>query len=220
MTAKNTWYRNAEDAGERHVSWYYGPNRENLDAVAIVYPDFNGSTRTPSRSRVQVHGRDIGGAATIGEAKKMAEAALAKARLIPAAPEPERKSPAQLDREIAAALPTLPALPSRTGRGIRKAMHGAGGLNAESKAKYRARPKSGRHWEVLAMIPQPGRGEIVKGLIDSKGFIARCGHRHATKEEATMCPWTPDPWPEVCDLFVAIVRTPDENTKPEQARMF
>ena len=33
-----------------------------------------------------------------------------------------------------------------------------------------------------------------------------CAHDHATQDEAERCPWTPDPWPEVCDLFVRQVR--------------
>lgn len=27
-----------------------------------------------------------------------------------------------------------------------------------------------------------------------------------TAEEATLCPWTPDPWPRCCDLLVRQVR--------------
>jgi hypothetical protein len=34
-----------------------------------------------------------------------------------------------------------------------------------------------------------------------------CGHHHATADEATLCPWDPEPRPLVCDLLVRQVRT-------------
>lgn len=51
-----------------------------------------------------------------------------------------------------------------------------------------------RHWIVIAVV-ESGRG------------IGDCGHQHADDEAAFACPWTPDPWPEVCDLLVRQVRT-------------
>lgn len=71
------------------------------------------------------------------------------------------------------------------------------------------------HWEVLAMVPRSVDGATV-GLANPDGSTARCGHRHGTADEASACPWTPDPWPEVCDLFVRQVRT---EAPPVQARM-
>ena len=58
-----------------------------------------------------------------------------------------------------------------------------------------------RHWIVIAVV-ESGRG------------IGDCGHQHADDEAAFACPWTPDPWPEVCDLLVRQVRTPDPNDRP------
>lgn len=69
-----------------------------------------------------------------------------------------------------------------------------------------------RHWEVLAVLPD-GHGYRLNG------FAQRCGHRHATQDEATMCPWTPDPWPVVCDLLVRQVRSPSHRDRREQGRM-
>ncbi len=50
------------------------------------------------------------------------------------------------------------------------------------------------HWEVIAVLAS-GQG------------IGSCRHQHATADEATLCPWAPQPWPEVCDLLVRQVRT-------------
>lgn len=61
------------------------------------------------------------------------------------------------------------------------------------------------HWEILAMVDD-GRGLSV-GLVGGDGSFQRCGHRHATADDATMCSWTPDPWPVVCDLHVCQVRS-------------
>ena len=45
--------------------------------------------------------------------------------------------------------------------------------------------------------------------VDAKGKgHGTCGHRHADALEAVRCPWTPLPWPEVCDLLVRQVRDP------------
>jgi hypothetical protein len=61
------------------------------------------------------------------------------------------------------------------------------------------------HWEVLAVVElEPAR---VTGLAGPLGATERCGHNHASDDEAYACPWTPAPWPEVCDLFVRQVRT-------------
>ncbi len=49
------------------------------------------------------------------------------------------------------------------------------------------------HWEVCA-VDGAGQGH------------GRCGHRHATADEATACPWDPER-PVVCDLLVRQVRT-------------
>jgi len=70
------------------------------------------------------------------------------------------------------------------------------------------------HWELLAMV-QNERGQTV-GLVSPTGAAERCGHRHASADEATMCPWTPDPWPVVCGLHVCQVRT---EAPPIQAEM-
>ncbi|MGN6107453.1 MAG: hypothetical protein ACTHU0_20255 [Kofleriaceae bacterium] len=48
-------------------------------------------------------------------------------------------------------------------------------------------------WQVIAVVAT-GHG------------LGTCGHHHVTSDEATACPWTPDPWPEVCDLLVRKVR--------------
>lgn len=49
------------------------------------------------------------------------------------------------------------------------------------------------HWTVIA----------VDGAGQGHGY---CGHRHATADEATRCPWDP-PRPFVCDLLVRQVRS-------------
>lgn len=33
-----------------------------------------------------------------------------------------------------------------------------------------------------------------------------CGHEHADDLDAVRCSWTPEPWPERCDLLVRQVR--------------
>jgi hypothetical protein len=71
------------------------------------------------------------------------------------------------------------------------------------------------HWVVKAMVPRDGDGLTV-GLSNPDGSAADCGHQHATDEEAFACPWTPDPWPVVCDLHVVQVRT---ETPPIQAEL-
>lgn len=119
----------------------------------------------------------------------------------------KKEMSAQLDREITAA-----RMLDRAARG--------GGNDGLPIIPRKRDPKSGRHWEVLAMIVGPRGGDHVVGLVDGQGFVARCGHRHSTQGEATMCPWEPSPWPERCDLYVREVRTPDKNTKPEQGTLF
>lgn len=71
-----------------------------------------------------------------------------------------------------------------------------------------------RHWEVIAILPSG------HALVE-RGFAARCRHLHATQDEATICPWTPDPWPEVCDLLVRQVRTRDhrDDERREQGKL-
>jgi hypothetical protein len=61
------------------------------------------------------------------------------------------------------------------------------------------------HWEVCAVLAS-GAGN------------GRCRHEHATAAEATMCPWTPEPWPEVCDLLVRQVRTADGRRRAPRGR--
>jgi hypothetical protein len=104
----------------------------------------------------------------------------------------KKKTAAQLDAEIAAEL-------------ARKAKNNPKGH------QYRIAPK---HWEVIAVLPDGN------GLVGKSGFRQTCGHRHASADEATMCPWTPDPWPEQCDLLVRQFRTPDKRTMPEQGKLF
>ena len=60
-------------------------------------------------------------------------------------------------------------------------------------------------WRVIAVLP------------DGKG-IGDCGHDHADDLEAVRCPWTPDPWPFVCDLLVRQVR--DRSIDPPRHRRF
>lgn len=103
------------------------------------------------------------------------------------------KTAAQLDREIAAA---------------QRAAHNPKG--------WKQRPAQ-LHWEVKAIVPN-ARGAGVGYVVG--GFSQSCGHRHATRDEAIMCPWTPDPWPRQCDLIVAQVRTPDAKTRREQGKLF
>lgn len=69
------------------------------------------------------------------------------------------------------------------------------------------------HWEVLALVSDD-RGNLV-GLRSSAGGVERCGHQHATEEEAFWCPWVPEPWPG-CGLYPRQVRT---EAPPVQARM-
>lgn len=46
----------------------------------------------------------------------------------------------------------------------------------------------------------------VIAVTDGGKGIGTCGHEHGSSEEATMCPWTPTPWPDVCALLVRQVR--------------
>lgn len=46
---------------------------------------------------------------------------------------------------------------------------------------------------------------VIAVLADGRG-LGDCGHDHICDLEAFACPWTPDPWPEVCDLLVREVR--------------
>jgi hypothetical protein len=46
---------------------------------------------------------------------------------------------------------------------------------------------------------------VVAVLADGHGN-GNCGHSHAEQIDAERCPWTPTPWPEVCDLLVRQVR--------------
>lgn len=54
---------------------------------------------------------------------------------------------------------------------------------------------------------------VVIAVLASGQGISDCGHQHATDEEAFACPWTPDPWPEVCDLLVRQVRADRRGTQ-------
>lgn len=62
----------------------------------------------------------------------------------------------------------------------------------------------------------------VIAVVASGDGLGTCGHGHETAEEATMCPWTPDPWPEVCDLLVRQVRADDgrRRRQPRQLSLF
>ncbi len=71
-----------------------------------------------------------------------------------------------------------------------------------------------RHWEIIAVVPDE-RGLAV-GLVGADGTVQRCRHDHPTQDEATMCPWTPTPWPVVCDLLVRQFRS---EHRQEQAVM-
>lgn len=63
------------------------------------------------------------------------------------------------------------------------------------------------HWTVIAVLAT-GHG------------IGMCGHQHASAAEATACPWTPQPWPDVCDLLVRQVRATAPIAPPVQLAMF
>jgi hypothetical protein len=66
------------------------------------------------------------------------------------------------------------------------------------------------HWEVIAVLADDSC------LVGANGLFQRCHHEHATQAEAEACPWTPEPWPEVCDLLVRQVRS---ERRTEQATM-
>jgi hypothetical protein len=61
--------------------------------------------------------------------------------------------------------------------------------------------------------------QVISVLATGSG-LGTCGHDHETADEATLCPWTPDPWPEVCDLLVRQVRrvSPEERARTEAKR--
>lgn len=46
---------------------------------------------------------------------------------------------------------------------------------------------------------------VIAVCADGSG-LGNCGHNHRSKEAAVACPWTPDPWPDRCDLLVRQVR--------------
>lgn len=46
---------------------------------------------------------------------------------------------------------------------------------------------------------------VIAVLADGRGN-GNCGHSHADQIDAERCEWTPEPWPEVCDLLVRQVR--------------
>ena len=59
----------------------------------------------------------------------------------------------------------------------------------------------------LRSIPRRTLLTWVVIAVDEHGHSpGNCGHRHATDLDAVRCPWTPDPWPEVCDLLVREIR--------------
>jgi hypothetical protein len=58
---------------------------------------------------------------------------------------------------------------------------------------------------------------VVIAVLGTGHGIGTCGHEHATADEATACPWTPDPWPRCCDLLVRQVRAGDRR-EPRPAR--
>lgn len=64
-------------------------------------------------------------------------------------------------------------------------------------------------WSVIAVVPS-GDG------------LGTCGHEHDTADEATMCPWTPEVWPETCDLLVREFRRDDgrERSRGRQLQLF
>lgn len=72
-----------------------------------------------------------------------------------------------------------------------------------------------RWWEKPQSYPAHW---AVIGVLESGHSVGRYGHQHATVGEATLCPWTPDPWPEVCDLLVRQFRTWPEGTHKTRAK--
>lgn len=55
--------------------------------------------------------------------------------------------------------------------------------------------------------------------IDARGRgLGACGHRHASSDEATMCPFEPADLPGVCAGLVRQVRDPDYRAQREQPR--
>lgn len=57
-----------------------------------------------------------------------------------------------------------------------------------------------------AAFPRAPLTWVVIAVLGTGQGIGDCGHQHETADEATLCPWTPDPWPEQCDLLVRQVR--------------
>lgn len=52
---------------------------------------------------------------------------------------------------------------------------------------------------------------VVWVAADGRG-LGTCGHRHATPDEATLCPFEPERLPDVCAGLVREVRDPDYRT--------
>lgn len=48
------------------------------------------------------------------------------------------------------------------------------------------------------------------------GISLRCRHQHPTRDDAMMCPWTPEPWPVECALMMQELRT---ERRVEQGKM-
>ncbi len=55
------------------------------------------------------------------------------------------------------------------------------------------------------LYPEARTWQVIAVTADGHGH-GTCGHRHETDLDAVRCPWTPDPWPYVCDLLVRQVR--------------
>jgi hypothetical protein len=53
---------------------------------------------------------------------------------------------------------------------------------------------------------------VVEWVDTGERHVAMCGHRHATADEATMCPWEPNPLPPVGAGLVVQVRDPEYRT--------
>lgn len=53
---------------------------------------------------------------------------------------------------------------------------------------------------------------VVYWLDGDERYVGDCRHRHLTADEATMCPWEPDPLPPVGAGVLVQVRDPEYRT--------
>lgn len=63
-------------------------------------------------------------------------------------------------------------------------------------------------------MPAPLVWMVVWVGADGRG-LGTCGHRHATPDEATLCPFEPANLPDVCAGLVREVRDPDYRAQRE-----